>query len=75
MFVSSDFHLAASEGQVSEGSRQSGLRPYSGGLKKKILGLDPWGQHANSNPQVKGTEQINVLTLLLLAMTVCVHAT
>lgn len=48
--------------------------PYSGGLKKTILGPNPWGQHANSNPWVKAIERINVLTLLLLPMTVNVHA-
>lgn len=48
--MSSVFRVAASEGQVSEGSRQSGSGPYSGGLKKTILGPNPRGQHANSNP-------------------------
>lgn len=48
--MSSVFHVAASEGQVSEGSRQSGSGPYYGGLKKTILGPSPGGQHANSNP-------------------------
>lgn len=66
--------MAASEGQVSEGSRQSGLGPYSGGLKRQSLGPNPRGQHANSNPQVKDMEQINLLTLLLLPMTVNMHA-
>lgn len=72
--MSSVLHTAASEGQVREGSRQSGSGPYSGGLKKTSLGPSPGGQHANTHPGVKGIEQINVLTLLLLPMTVNVHA-
>ena len=74
MSVGSVFHVLPSEGQVSEGSRLSGSGPYSCGLKKTILGPSPGGQHANGNPQMEGIEQIGVLTLLLLPMTVNVHA-
>lgn len=41
--MSAVLHVAASEGQVSEGSRRSGSGPYSGGLKKTILGPSPGG--------------------------------
>lgn len=57
-------NAAASEGQVSEGGGRSGSALNARGLKKTILGPCPGGQHANSNPWVKGVKRINVLITL-----------